>query len=168
MVLASAVSLAPTAHPPSRLKGPVESARWYHRRVTSLPPLDPAETRRYGRHLVLPEIGPEGQRRIEGARAAVGGEGLAHEIAGLAQELHDLGSRLRGRQAGELVVGLLEGRYSALTWENTTERDRPTYRFVVPRTDSVAALKEWNRLRSNNIRPGQRLTIYSNPRAARR
>ena len=33
---------------------------------------------------------------------------------------------------------------------------------------SVAALKEWNRLRSNNIRPGQRLTIYSNPRAARR
>ena len=33
---------------------------------------------------------------------------------------------------------------------------------------SVAALKEWNRLRSNNIHPGQRLTIYSNPRAARR
>jgi peptidoglycan lytic transglycosylase D len=33
---------------------------------------------------------------------------------------------------------------------------------------SVAALKEWNRLRGNNIRPGQRLTIYSNPRAARR
>ncbi|HKQ24145.1 MAG TPA: transglycosylase SLT domain-containing protein [Burkholderiales bacterium] len=33
---------------------------------------------------------------------------------------------------------------------------------------SVAALKEWNRLRGNNIRPGQHLTIYSNPRAARR
>ena len=33
---------------------------------------------------------------------------------------------------------------------------------------SVAALKEWNRLRSNSIRPGQRLTIFSNPRAARR
>lgn len=33
---------------------------------------------------------------------------------------------------------------------------------------SVAALKDWNRLRSNRIRPGQRLTIYSNPRAARR
>jgi LysM repeat protein len=33
---------------------------------------------------------------------------------------------------------------------------------------SVAALKEWNRLRSNAIHPGQRLTIYSNPRAARR
>jgi membrane-bound lytic murein transglycosylase D len=33
---------------------------------------------------------------------------------------------------------------------------------------SVAALKDWNRLRGNNIRPGQRLTIYSNPRASRR
>ena len=33
---------------------------------------------------------------------------------------------------------------------------------------SVAALKDWNRLHGNNIRPGQRLTIYSNPRAARR
>ncbi len=33
---------------------------------------------------------------------------------------------------------------------------------------SVAALKDWNRLRSNQIRPGQHLSIYSNPRAARR
>ena len=33
---------------------------------------------------------------------------------------------------------------------------------------SVAALKDWNRLHGNNIRPGQRLTIYGNPRAARR
>jgi LysM repeat protein len=32
----------------------------------------------------------------------------------------------------------------------------------------VAALKDWNRLRSNYIRPGQRLVVYSNPRAARR
>ncbi|MGQ0578342.1 MAG: transglycosylase SLT domain-containing protein [Betaproteobacteria bacterium] len=29
---------------------------------------------------------------------------------------------------------------------------------------TVAALKEWNRLRSNRIRPGQHLNIYSNPR----
>ncbi|MEK6212168.1 MAG: transglycosylase SLT domain-containing protein [Pseudomonadota bacterium] len=33
---------------------------------------------------------------------------------------------------------------------------------------SVAALKDWNRLRSNHIRPGQLLVVYSNPRAARR
>jgi len=30
----------------------------------------------------------------------------------------------------------------------------------------VAALKDWNRLRNNQIRPGQHLNIYSNPRAA--
>ncbi len=33
---------------------------------------------------------------------------------------------------------------------------------------SVAALKDWNRLRSNHIRPGQRLVVYSNPRTGRR
>jgi len=33
---------------------------------------------------------------------------------------------------------------------------------------SVAALKDWNRLHSNRIRPGQHLNIYSNPRAAPR
>lgn len=33
---------------------------------------------------------------------------------------------------------------------------------------SVAALKDWNRLRSNHIHPGQRLVVYSNPRAGRR
>ena len=47
----------------------------YHRRVASLPPLDPAETRRYGRHLVLPEIGPEGQRRLKGSSVLVVGAG---------------------------------------------------------------------------------------------
>jgi membrane-bound lytic murein transglycosylase D len=33
---------------------------------------------------------------------------------------------------------------------------------------TVAALKDWNRLHSNHIHPGQRLVVYSNPRAARR
>ncbi|MGH8761089.1 MAG: LysM peptidoglycan-binding domain-containing protein, partial [Burkholderiales bacterium] len=33
---------------------------------------------------------------------------------------------------------------------------------------TVAALKDWNRLRSNQIRPGQRLIVYGNPRAAPR
>ena len=33
---------------------------------------------------------------------------------------------------------------------------------------TVAALKEWNHLSSNLLRTGQRLTIYSNPRIARR
>lgn len=33
---------------------------------------------------------------------------------------------------------------------------------------SVAALKEWNHLKGNHLRIGQRLTIYSNPRIARR
>lgn len=33
---------------------------------------------------------------------------------------------------------------------------------------TVSALKDWNRLRSNHIRPGQRLVVFSNPRTARR
>jgi len=33
---------------------------------------------------------------------------------------------------------------------------------------TVAALKDWNRLHSNHIHPGQRLVVYSNPRAAQR
>jgi hypothetical protein len=36
---------------------------------------------RYVRQMMLPEIGEAGQRRIGAATAAVGGEGLAHEIA---------------------------------------------------------------------------------------
>jgi adenylyltransferase/sulfurtransferase len=50
--------------------------------VTSLPPLvDPApplandEVARYSRHLVLPDIGPEGQRRLKAARVLVIGAG---------------------------------------------------------------------------------------------
>jgi membrane-bound lytic murein transglycosylase D len=33
---------------------------------------------------------------------------------------------------------------------------------------TVAAIKDWNRLRSNHIHPGQRLVVYSDPRAVRR
>ena len=33
---------------------------------------------------------------------------------------------------------------------------------------TVAALKEWNHLSGNLLHTGQRLTIYSNPRIARR
>ena len=40
-----------------------------------LPPLDDEETSRYGRHLVLPEIGIEGQRRIKRARILLVGAG---------------------------------------------------------------------------------------------
>lgn len=41
----------------------------------------------------------------------------------------------------ELVLGLLEGRFAAISWQNEAERDRPTYRFVLPKTDSPDALK---------------------------
>lgn len=41
----------------------------------------------------------------------------------------------------ELVVGLLEGRYAVWSWQNETERDQPTYRFVLPKVESAAALK---------------------------
>jgi len=40
-----------------------------------LPELDGDELRRYGRHLVLPEVGTEGQRRIKAARVLLVGAG---------------------------------------------------------------------------------------------
>jgi adenylyltransferase/sulfurtransferase len=40
-----------------------------------LPALDPDEIRRYNRHLLLPEVGMEGQRRIKGARMLLVGAG---------------------------------------------------------------------------------------------
>lgn len=43
--------------------------------MASLPPLTPSETRRYGRHLVLPEVGVEGQRRLKGSSALIVGAG---------------------------------------------------------------------------------------------
>jgi sulfur-carrier protein adenylyltransferase/sulfurtransferase len=46
------------------------------------PDLSPAETLRYARHLILPEVGPEGQRKLKGARVLmVGAGGLGSPIA---------------------------------------------------------------------------------------
>jgi molybdopterin/thiamine biosynthesis adenylyltransferase/rhodanese-related sulfurtransferase len=42
---------------------------------SSLPQLDGDELRRYGRHLVLPEVGTDGQRRLKGARILLVGAG---------------------------------------------------------------------------------------------
>ena len=45
-------------------------------------PLSPDETRRYARHLVLPEVGPEGQAKLKAARVlAVGAGGLGSPLA---------------------------------------------------------------------------------------
>lgn len=41
----------------------------------------------------------------------------------------------------ELLVGLLEGRFAVVVWQNEAERDRPTYRFVVPKVENADALK---------------------------
>src|SRR5690242_8626457 len=50
--------------------------------VTALPQLDHAEILRYSRHLILPEVGPGGQRRIKGARVLlVGAGGLGSPVA---------------------------------------------------------------------------------------
>jgi molybdopterin/thiamine biosynthesis adenylyltransferase/rhodanese-related sulfurtransferase len=47
-----------------------------------LPELTPAERQRYGRHLVLPEVGLEGQRRLKGAKVLlVGAGGLGSPVA---------------------------------------------------------------------------------------
>lgn len=48
----------------------------------ALPDLGAEELQRYGRHLVLPEVGPEGQRRLKGARVLlVGAGGLGSPVA---------------------------------------------------------------------------------------
>src|SRR5215510_7965914 len=41
----------------------------------TLPSLEPSELRRYSRHLVLPEVGVEGQRRLKAARVLIIGAG---------------------------------------------------------------------------------------------
>ncbi len=47
-----------------------------------LPELDPSTLRRYSRHLVLPEVGPEGQRRLLASRVlVVGAGGLGSPVA---------------------------------------------------------------------------------------
>jgi adenylyltransferase/sulfurtransferase len=47
-----------------------------------LPELAPDEIRRYSRHLTLPEVGPEGQRRLKAARVViVGAGGLGSPLA---------------------------------------------------------------------------------------
>lgn len=46
------------------------------------PPLTPDETLRYARHLILPGVGPEGQRRLKGSRVLlVGAGGLGSPVA---------------------------------------------------------------------------------------
>ena len=48
----------------------------------ALPPLTPEEMRRYGRHLVLPEVGLEGQQRLKAASVLlVGAGGLGSPLA---------------------------------------------------------------------------------------
>ncbi|MEO8192237.1 MAG: molybdopterin-synthase adenylyltransferase MoeB [Gemmatimonadales bacterium] len=42
---------------------------------SSLPELDGDELRRYGRHLVLPQVGPEGQRHLKASRVLLVGAG---------------------------------------------------------------------------------------------
>lgn len=46
-------------------------------KAAALPELSQAEVRRYSRHLILPDVGVEGQRKLKAARvAAVGAGGL--------------------------------------------------------------------------------------------
>jgi adenylyltransferase/sulfurtransferase len=47
-----------------------------------LPPLEIAEIRRYGRHLILPEVGMEGQQKLKAARVLlIGAGGLGSPLA---------------------------------------------------------------------------------------
>src|SRR5262245_23015192 len=44
-------------------------------RTAALPDLSPAEIRRYSRHLIMPEVGTEGQRRLKAAKVLMIGAG---------------------------------------------------------------------------------------------
>ncbi|HEV7668768.1 MAG TPA: molybdopterin-synthase adenylyltransferase MoeB [Thermoanaerobaculia bacterium] len=48
-----------------------------------LPALDPAEIRRYSRHLILPEVGTEGQKRLKAAKVLMIGTGGLGSPVGL-------------------------------------------------------------------------------------
>lgn len=72
------------------------------------------------------EVEPDAGKRLELVRKAVG---LLEGSVALKPE------------NTELVVGLMEGRYAVWSWQNETERDRPTYRFVLPKVENAAALK---------------------------
>ena len=53
--------------------------------MSELPTLTHEEVARYSRHLILDEVGVEGQRRIKAGRVlciGTGGLDLAHELAG--------------------------------------------------------------------------------------
>jgi len=43
--------------------------------MTELPELSPDELTRYSRHIILPEVGADGQRRLKGSSALVVGAG---------------------------------------------------------------------------------------------
>src|SRR5690242_6743534 len=45
------------------------------RRLAELPELDNEEVLRYSRHLIIPEVGLEGQRRLKGSRVLLVGAG---------------------------------------------------------------------------------------------
>jgi len=50
--------------------------------MLTLPALTPEELSRYGRHLILPQVGPEGQQRLKAARVlCVGAGGLGSPLA---------------------------------------------------------------------------------------
>src|SRR6185295_5365005 len=45
------------------------------REIDELPELSPAEIRHYSRHLIMPEVGTEGQRRLKAAKVLMIGAG---------------------------------------------------------------------------------------------
>ncbi len=66
----------------SRVAGPPAGPPAWATGADGLPPLSPAELLRYGRHLILPEVGLDGQRRIKAASVlVVGAGGLGSPLA---------------------------------------------------------------------------------------
>ena len=66
---------------PGRLQGPGGPPAWATG-ADGLPPLSSDELLRYGRHLILPEVGLEGQRRLKAASVlVVGAGGLGSPLA---------------------------------------------------------------------------------------
>src|SRR5688572_32332051 len=85
--LSSSGASAPARHADGHLRiiqGMTRSTTLQEReaRIRALPELSGDELLRYGRHLVLPDVGPDGQRRLKAARVLlVGAGGLGSPVA---------------------------------------------------------------------------------------
>ena len=144
----------PSGPSPSRARGPASGSSSISRMAPApaIPPpaLSPEELRRYARHLILPEVGPEGQRRLK----AVARAGRRRRRPGLARgslprrgrRRDDRARRLRRRRCVEPAPAA-PLRHARRRAAQARRRDRAALRTST-RTSAIEPFEE--RLTSEN------------------